>query len=268
MVKMRLEKRLEYPGNPAINKWFMEVYGEAVKEVKDNINKPRVLILGATPETRDLVLDNQMNLAILDQNKEIINKMTLLMKNKNSGLEKAVTGSWLKMPFTDNSFDLVLGDGVSNNIEYDKQNDFFNEIKRVLKKGGIMLLREGALKKDFPVFTIRELLESYRKDKDFANLFLKLNIFSEVSYRDKDRHYFDMAQMFEQLKNYKNIFAKEEFEKIMTWRGDLKHTIININELKVIIGNVFKKIEIINNEDGLMLSFWPFFKAQKIYEKT
>lgn len=240
----------------------MDIYEESVKEVKNNIKNPHVLILGATPEIRDLVLDYKMNLTILDQSKEMIEKMNSLMKNKNSDLEKIELGNWLSKPFPDDSFDLVLGDGVSNNIEYRKQESFFEEIKRVLKKNGVMLLREGVLKKDIPCISVQEALTDYRATQDFPTLFLRLNLYSEVSCYNKEKNYFDMGEMFNKLKDCSEIFSKKEFEKIMSWRGSLKHTVLEIDELKKIIKSVFGNVDVINSESNFVLNIWPFFKVK------
>lgn len=264
VAKARSIKRSEYAAGPAINKWFLRAYENNIREAIKNKQKPRVLILGATPETRDLVLDYNINLTILDQNQEMVDKMTLLMKNKDSKLETITMGNWLKPPFKDNSFDLVLGDGVCNNIEFNKKSAFIKEVKRILAKGGVMFFREGVLKKEFPISPVKEILKIYRKDFDFPSFFVRLNFFSEISAHNIDEHNFDMGEMFERLQDYKSLFTKEEFDHVMCWRGTIKHSIIEIEKLEEMIKSVFGNAEIINNKESFILSFWPFLKAKKV----
>lgn len=265
VVKARTLKRKEYAACPALDRWFMDIYEREIVAVKKKNKQANVLILGATPETRDLILKHKLNLTSIDQNREMIKRMSDLMEYK-SAKEKIVMANWLKMPLPDNNFDLVLGDGVSNNISYGQQENFFKEIKRVLKPDGVMLLREGVIDRQIPIFTIREILNSYRKNKDFPALFHKFNFYSRFSSRNKVKKYFDMAKMFENLAKQEKFFKADEFEKIMSWRGTIKHTILEADDLKSLIERVFGNGVLIENRrsnKSFVLKVMKFFKAVK-----
>ena len=53
------------------------------------------------------------------------------MRYKDSKNEKRVIGNWLEIPFENDSFDFVWGDGISNNIYFKEHSKLFSEINRV-----------------------------------------------------------------------------------------------------------------------------------------
>ncbi len=262
VAKKKKKKRSEYAGGPAIIKWYLDILEKEISDVKKKNKNAKVLILGATPETRDLVKKYGLDLTIIDQNREMIEKMTSIMKEK--GRENIVIGNWLSMPFKENTFDLVLGDGVSNNISYGETNAFFKEINRVLKKDGIMLLREAALN-DTIKYSTEEIIRGYRKDNNYPRMWLKFYLFSDCSFRDQKENYFDMGKTYENIENKKELFRTDEFEKIMSWRGNIKHTIIEEKELSKMIVDVFKNVEMISkkSKEDIILKLFKFFKSKK-----
>ncbi len=56
--------------------------------------------------------------------------------------KQAVQGSWLDMPFADDSFDIVLSDGVMNIVSQPDSLDLMlREVRRVLRPGGRAIMR-------------------------------------------------------------------------------------------------------------------------------
>ena len=64
-----------------------------------------------------------------------------------------------------------------------------------------MFLREGVLRPDILINSVKDIIASYRKDRNFPNLFLKLNLYSEARCYNQDGHYFNMAKMYNGLEN-------------------------------------------------------------------
>ena len=99
----------------------------------------KVLILGATPQLRDVCARLHLNTTCIDLQKEMLEGMRAFMKEK--GKEKLVQGDWLNLPFPEDSFDVILGDLVTDNIPYEDQPTFFKEIRRCLKPYGYWITR-------------------------------------------------------------------------------------------------------------------------------
>ncbi|MCD4761318.1 class I SAM-dependent methyltransferase [bacterium] len=123
-----------FPARPSEDE--MEIFDELMSKHVDQ----KLLILGATPEFRDLGLKYKMEVTCADINPDMLEGMKFLMKQENKN-EKLIETDWLKMPFDDNTFDVIFAEQSINILTTDKFEDFFKENKRVLKQGGIFVLK-------------------------------------------------------------------------------------------------------------------------------
>jgi len=124
-------KKLPVPVHPSqieIKSWLPKI-----KEIAKRRN-PQALVLGATPEYRNLLFRFKINITILDINPFMVKAMSYLVKKNIK--EKKVLGDWLKMPFKDNSFDLVMSDSAQDNIQLKDLRKFFKNVYRALKPDG------------------------------------------------------------------------------------------------------------------------------------
>ena len=112
------------------------------KEIRDT-HHARALILGSTPELRDLSLDLGFHTFVVDINQPMVSAMTSLMKNKDLSKEVRIIKNWLKMDFPEYYFDLILGDASLNQV-FRKQDlkNLLAKLSKFLKHKGIMLMRE------------------------------------------------------------------------------------------------------------------------------
>lgn len=101
--------------------------------------KIKALVLGATPELRDMLARIKADVSLIDLSKYMIREMTKLRKIRSK--EHKFTGDWIKTPFPDGYFDVVVGDLAQGNIAKDKKQAFLKEIARVLKKNGYFIQR-------------------------------------------------------------------------------------------------------------------------------
>jgi|GEM_PF-5899337 len=124
-------------------------YSTLIHSVLKNIKRPKIMIMGSTPELRSILytytfrqgaqifttdLSPDMNQAMREF---VVPATTTELK------EGFLHGSWLKTNFPDNSFDLVVGDEVICNISADEHQNLFSEISRILKKGGHWITRHN-----------------------------------------------------------------------------------------------------------------------------
>lgn len=111
----------------------IEIYKDFLEKVIHRTKtKPKALLMGATPELRDLMARYNINITLVDINPNMVRAMTELL-GYSSGKEKVVIADWLKMPFPANSFDVVMCDHGLQHIFFEKWGIFFKEVKRVLK---------------------------------------------------------------------------------------------------------------------------------------
>lgn len=91
----------------------------------------RCLLLGVTPE-----------LATIAPSLTAIDNSAAMIKALWPEERKAVLGDWLDMPFTDGSFDSIVGDGCLVLLSEPGQHErFFRQLERVLVPGGRVALR-------------------------------------------------------------------------------------------------------------------------------
>ncbi|PIN85987.1 hypothetical protein COV19_07255 [Candidatus Woesearchaeota archaeon CG10_big_fil_rev_8_21_14_0_10_44_13] len=129
------------PGRPTRDevRIFLNYIKKSGKLAKGKKSKIKVLVLGATPELRDMLARIKADVSLIDVSKYMIREMTKLRKTRSK--EHRFTGNWLKMPFSGGYFDIVVGDLAQGNIPKNKKDIFLAEISRVLKKEGYFIHR-------------------------------------------------------------------------------------------------------------------------------
>jgi len=131
----------------------------------------KALVLGATPEIRDMLVKYKLDVTLIDLDPQVKRAADRLIKRRNKK-EKLVKADWLKMPLPSDYFDIVIGDGNFENISLGKHNLFYRNIWRVVKPDGYVLMGRCCL--DFAFknpLSFKGLIEKYRKEpKRFKNL--------------------------------------------------------------------------------------------------
>ena len=103
-------------------------------------NSP-VAVLGATPEYRDLLAENDFSeIVLFDRNPGFVRKMTSLRVYSNT--ETLIEGDWRDtLRNYHNEFGAILSDYTSGNIPYDDRRDFYADISQALAYGGVFIDR-------------------------------------------------------------------------------------------------------------------------------
>ena len=105
--------------------------------------KIKVVILGSTPELRDMCSDffdsKIESITCVDATEDMYHAMSRLLKSKNTK-EKFVHGNWLNLSeyFEKESIDIIYGDHIVSNVG-GKENELFSEIKTILKNDGCFI---------------------------------------------------------------------------------------------------------------------------------
>lgn len=192
------------------NKWLKEI-SKGKKELKG-------LVLGATPELRDALSQNNYGVCIIDINLEMILAMSELLKIENPS-EVIIRSNWLDNPLQGKYFDVILGDAVLPNLPWDKRGQFYNEIKRLLKKDGYFINRAFFVPKKKTYQTVEELLNVFAKKKSSNKTAIELVFEIQILTYDKADHLGSMekvARVVEKLRGRNGFnFESEELNQTL-----------------------------------------------------
>ena len=184
---------------------------------KKRQKKLKALVLGATPELRDMLAKLKADVSLIDMSKYMIREMTKLRKIKSK--ERKYVGNWLKMPFANETFDLVVGDLAQGNIPKSKKDDFFREISRVLKKNGYFIQRIFHIAKNLKHENPDKILKKYSRLKYTKKLHMEL--FMDLLYNTYNR----------KTNITDTAIIKRWIQKYMCAEGKFNHPNKKINKL-------------------------------------
>ena len=107
----------------------------------------KVLVLGPTPELRDLVAGH--NVVVADRSPTCIEEATKYLTTADPRNEQGVVGDWLSLPFPDGYFDIILGDMVLNQFPPGKEEGFLRNVRRICADTGKFVSRFSFTNPDF-----------------------------------------------------------------------------------------------------------------------
>jgi len=189
--------------------------------------KRNILLLGATPEIRDILANLGLKVLIADFSQEMLIGMT----NHGVGIiessEKWVKTDWMDMnKFIKNDyFDLILGDLVLRNIEPDSQINFLKEISELLNKNGYFVGRIHFINESLMPVSARRIIESSFED----------------GYRIKSKSLEDLitSRLFDKATNFKTKrINKRKFANDIN--GYIKKDLTSKRE-DLVLNNILKK---------------------------
>lgn len=208
------------PWKPSANE--IKFWEKIVCRVAKSTKNPKALILGATPEFRDMFSKYPINVTLLDINPEMYVAMRSLMKCKPK-YEKFVKSDWLKIPFKNETFDIIIGDTPHHNIKKRQYGEFFSEVRRVLKTKGYFLLSSWFFDKSNNGLTMRQYTELYRRNpqifRDFKSRTLALYRLGKKEFYNRQTWEWDWHEIDEKI--------TKEFKKYHLPKDNLKYIKFN-----------------------------------------
>lgn len=237
-VSMRIKQRKNYPASPSAAPGIMKIFESLLKKAIGKKRKFKALVLGATPELRNLVLKNKGELVTLDFSLEMILQSSLLIKSPDLEKEIIVKSDWLKSPLASGYFDLVLADAAFINVSPKDQIKLAKEIKRLLKRGGYFITRNCILDPKIKQLTVQEIDSSFCQGKShWFDAFFNFLLHSKITplcfqktelnldlYNQKVKSAYlkkiISKKLYNQLKKFqpsgtRNVLSKSNFEKIL-----------------------------------------------------
>ncbi|MFA6027415.1 MAG: class I SAM-dependent methyltransferase [Patescibacteria group bacterium] len=264
--KLHLNPRYGKAETPSVHEFTLEKYYDLYSRSTEGAEKIHTLILGATPELRDIVLSYGHQLTVVDRNKEALEEKTRLMHYKNSPLEKVIIGDWLNIDFPANYFDVILGDGVLTALDKAEQQKLLKILKKILKPTGSLLLREEAKATEKINFDPSDIVSHYRSGHyNIFDLFFGLRLHNK-NYKavDPKTQRIRLQDFLNKLDEYnKNgIISQEELKQLKSVAEELEHTLLSKTEIEQALHNQFSPREITHDIGSGHLSPWYFFLHQ------
>lgn len=244
----------------------MSVYKKTIENIIKNNPKAKILILGSTPEFRDLLLKFNISPICCDMNPEVHKALKRLMKDK--GKEKLIKSDWLKLK-TNKEYDLIIGHNVINMIPNKKVDLFIKNVSSCLKKGGYFLdrleLRPLKNEKIDPIAGFKK----YRKKRinDSSRLFtmsypdVVLHIGQKKGYYTPNDYIKVIKEMFK-----KETISKKEYGAMIeiVKPSKLKINLPYRNEIEKIFKKYFTiKDKIIISKEAFNPKYWPLYLLMK-----
>jgi SAM-dependent methyltransferase len=182
------------PSRPSVQE--VQKYKEWVQELFHGRQGLKGLVLGATPELRDIFNELKFQTHAIDINMEMILALEGLVKHKNPD-EVLIKANWLTNPLASEYFDVILGDAVLPNIPWEKRKEFYKQIVRLLKPQGYFINRAFFIPEKKKYHTIDEILAKFSSKKTSNRTALELVFEIQILTWDPHDHLGSMGKVRE-----------------------------------------------------------------------
>lgn len=247
----------------APGKGDLRIYDKFFKETIKNNKRPKVLILGVTPELRDLAFNYSSQVVSVDISKEAIDIFRDMTKTKSKD-EVIIQANWLTVPLRKNYFDVVMGDGSFTNLsDLKSQKLLFKKVFELLKVGGYLIMRELVRPQDHKL-GLREIIKKYREDETYAfpDFYMDMRFMAYFNNAYNKKHKTISAQIV--FKEIEKSFKKGDLNN--KEYGELNSLISSVNnvyqkesELKNMFKNYFKLVSSERSSDFHFTKYLPVY---------
>jgi|SRR3989338_3990968 len=173
------------------SKGDIEIYSNFLKWKSQ---KNHILILGSTPEVRDLVSkETNAKIYVADFSYRMPSAMSRFTRNVDVRKETWIKDNWLDLPFPTKFFDVVLGDVVLHQVTPILEPTLLKKIKYLLKDDGLFITRlffldEKFIQKDLEDITTQVLSGPFSNEEKITLLKLQtVWLFSDLKERRFNR---------------------------------------------------------------------------------
>ncbi len=206
----------------------------------------KMLIMGSTPELRDLGHKNKLQITCADLNPDMLHGMRKLMHSTELP-EELVVCNWLKMPFQDNSFDVILSEQSLTVLPLEHWEQWLKEVARVLKPSGKAMIKvfmrlNGKEEDVLQIFKKRNSDISYLKAKILSSLLEKdvVPVSQSIEYA---------TDLFKEDKITKQEYDSFLYHFEAIGKGNLYLYCMDKNKFEELANSYFNIIELVYGKD-------------------
>lgn len=182
------------------------LYEKCIQSVihKNKSRKIKALLLGATPELRDLLYKHKAQVTIVDNNPNMARAMTELLEISD-GKEKIIISNWTDIDFPANHFDIILCDHGLHYIFFEEWDSFFKKINGLLTSNGHVAF-SFLTAESIETITAKTTVERYNTshfnmEMKWLCLYLMWNNLKKISNK---KYYINTREINQQLKSLLN----------------------------------------------------------------
>jgi len=215
--------RYTFPFRPSLKD--IDNYSSILKCFK---KKRNILLLGSTPEIREILTKYDSSIVIADSSLQMISGMLVFGPLINQSKENWIRSDWISLGnFLKNKyFDVILGDLFLRNIDLELQDECLKKISKLLKKGGYLVTRIHFLNEDFVKLSSNKIIKSAFKEYRYKRVKTEL-IEDLIASR-----LFDKNTDFENKLVNKKAFSND----IKRYKKSTKN-----KKEKLVLGNILEK---------------------------
>lgn len=255
-------KRLQPPWKPS---------SERIKIYRELLNKyapgRKTLVLGATPEIRDLLARMKFEVTILDFSPIMVKAMTSLRRIRSK--ERVVIGDWSTTDIS-SKYDLIIGDSAVCNLLPQQYHAFFQRVNKFLKNDGILICQNPVLSKSLKKIKIspQEIIDkAKRKPNSYKNYLNKAYDYLRWSFSHTRKHLVNFGELNEiyRQKLKQGEITKKEFNLLdFGLPKEFLLSFFNEKELKKILQCHWRIIkEIYEREHYVYKDFYRIYLLKK-----
>ena len=188
---------LSFPHRPTENE--MAIYREFIGVIPP---EAQLLILGATPELRDLAASLELKPVVADISAAMLAGMLGYAKLVKPTNEIWIKDNWLSMPLPERHFDTVIGDLSLRHISPEMQDKLLMKIKELLKPEGKLIIRHHPINPFWSNHSYKEILNdvsdfSFFNEKKYEAMGVLLSRLLDKSTKDQKTNYGEIIEILE-----------------------------------------------------------------------
>lgn len=188
----------------------LAVFRRFIEQKKAQKGTPKILILGATPEFRDLIHGAGLTAYCVDYSRENYQGMELL--KKRAGKEIFFHQNWAEMQLPE-KFDLILAEASLNAVSKDVVPEILDRIKKHLSEDGLFISKTWQRIPPAQV-SVKKIVQEYREKYPKTNFkqMILLPLYSHLY--DEEANHLSLKKIFDAVKKYytEGLINDDEFQ--------------------------------------------------------
>jgi len=242
----------------------------------DTVNdKKRILLLGSTPELRDLFARyyNASKIYLCDFSWKMLEETTKELRSADPEKEIWIKADWMDTSFPQSFFDIIIGDLVFMQFPPDQTGSFLKKISGLLSEGGIFIIRSRCRKESTKSAKglIQDAINEYKDgDLNKAATSLLWELY-DVCTKNNDT-IIDKKRAAEEINEYTKEFGSEHPLLSLTLKKNQRTTKKDtfrwhwVFPFENDLSNLFSESFLIKNEKTIVsnhTSCYPIFFLEK-----